>query len=54
MLTASHQDAGQNRVCIRSTSSAIAAICFPGDHTWSQLALSQIISGIQAIHVEEA
>jgi len=43
MLTASHQYTGQNRVGICSTFGAIAAIRFPDDHPWPQLALGQVI-----------
>ena len=54
MLTASHQYAGQNRVGFCTAFRAIAAIRFPDDHTWPQLALSQVIGGIQIMYIEEA
>jgi len=37
-----------------SASGPIASIRFPDDHAWSQLALSQIIGGVETIHIQEA
>ena len=51
---ASHHYAGQNRMSFCACFGAIAAIGFADNHTWSQLALGQIIGGIQAIHIQEA
>ena len=54
MLTTSHQYAGQNRVGFCTAFRAIATIRFPDDHTWPQLAFSQVIGGVQIIYIEEA
>ena len=53
MLMASHHYAGQNRVSFCASFGTIAAIRFADDHPRSQLPFSQIIGGIQAIHIQE-
>ena len=54
MLMASHHYAGQNRMSFCSSFGAIAAIGFPDDHTRPQLTFSQVVGGIQAVHIQEA
>jgi len=51
MLMASYHDAGQNRMSFCSCFGAIATISFTDDHARSQLAFSQVVGGIQAIHI---
>jgi len=54
VLTTSHQYAGQNRVGLSSTFGPITAIRFPDDDARADLALRQVIGGIQAVHIQEA